>query len=499
MADYTYEQIMTALQNADKAGDTEAATQLAQMASAMKQPEAAAPSLTDSLKRGVGLAGRALVTGASAIPNAVLDFVTGAGNVGLNLAGYKSQFAVPSQEQQKAMTALGVPEAQTLPEKAAMGGIEAITGGGVQAGLAGASKVPALATLTKNLPTQLAAAGAAGTTAPLAYTGIKDVTGSDLAASIGSLGLSTVAAGLAGKAANAGLKEPMPVVSMNDVKQNATRAYTAMADAGVAVKPQSALNMVDTMKNSLEDAGYVAQSSPKVGNLLSKFEEIIGTQRVPFTTLEKMRSMATNLKTDADKDTARLAGRMVGTIDDYLASMTGKDVIAGQGKIDEAVKNVMSARKDWRNMSRATVLEDILNKAEAGALNPTASESELIRQGFIALAKNKNKFSQFSPDEQAAIRRVASGTPFDKVLTLMGRMNPERSAFLQAGAGAGAVSGNPYILGAAGLGYTADKLQGYLRNKAATDAVSGILSGTTPTAQPQFPFRGLLSIQQQQP
>ena len=43
MADYTYEQVMTALANADKAGDTKAATELAQMAAAMQPTQAIEP------------------------------------------------------------------------------------------------------------------------------------------------------------------------------------------------------------------------------------------------------------------------------------------------------------------------------------------------------------------------------------------------------------------------------------------------------------------------
>jgi hypothetical protein len=49
-------------------------------------------------------------------------------------------------------------------------------------------------------------------------------------------------------------------------------------------------------------------------------------------------------------------------------------------------------------------LQNVLDIAETKALNPTASESELIRQGFITLSANKNKMNLFSKDEQNAIK-----------------------------------------------------------------------------------------------
>lgn len=503
MADYTYEQVITALQNADKAGDVDAAKQLAQLASTLTPtpPEVATPAAqtnTESLGKGAGLAARALTTGASALPNAVLDFMSGAYNLGAMGLGSSSRMPTMSAEQQQAMTQLGLPVPTTTLEKAVSGGLEALTGGGVQAGLAAASKVPAAASMLQNLPTQLAAQTAGGAAAAPSYEGIKTLTGSDLAATIGSLGMSVAAAGITGGAMNAIGKPTTPKITMEDVTKRAQRAYTAMEDSGVAVKPQSALNMVDALRSRVDDAGFVPENTPKVANLLKKYQDIIGTQRVPFTTLETMRKMANNLKGDENKDTARLAAQVVSGIDDYLATMSGRDIMANQGKLDEAVKNVMSARKDWATQSRATILDDILTKANIAADNPSVSESEKIRQGFINLAQNKSKFNQFSSDEQAAIRRVAQGGSFDAVLTQLGKFNPERSKLVTGAAGYGVASGNPLILGAAGAGYAADTLQKYMRQSAAKKTIQNLLGGVTPAPVSQYPFMGLLSAPIQQ-
>lgn len=457
-----------------------------------------APSAMESLGRGAGLAARAVTTGASAIPNAVMDFMSGAYNLGAMGLGSPSRMPTMSSEQQQAMTQLGLPAPSTALEKAASGGLEALSGGLTQAGIAGASKAPLAASMLENLPTQLAAQTAGGAAAAPGYEATKKLTGSDLAATIGSLGMSVAAAGLTGGLVNAAGKPSATPITMEDVQKRAQRAYTTMEDSGVAVKPQSALSMVDDLRSRVDAAGFVPENTPKVENLLNKYQNIIGTQRVPFTTLETMRKMANNLKGDENKDTARLASQLVSGIDDYLASMSGKDIIAGQGKMDEAVKNVMSARKDWATQSRATVLDDILTKANIAADNPSVSESEKIRQGFINLAQNKGKFNQFSSDEQAAIRKVAQGGSFDAVLTQLGKFNPERSKIVTGAAGYGVASGNPLILGAAGAGYAADTLQKYMRQNAAKKTIQNILSGTTSAPVSQYPFMGLLSAPIQQ-
>ena len=502
MADYTYEQVMTALANADKAGDTKAATELAQMAAAMQPTQTTEPvkepSALESIGRTAGLAGRALVTGASAIPNAVAGFGSGAYNTVANLVGSESRLPNLGEQQQQAMTNLGVPVASTLPEKVMTGGLEAMAGTGVNALVAGASKVPqAVSAFTENLPTQLVAAGTGGAIAPVSYAGIKGVTGSDLAASIGSLGLSFVGAGLAGGLANKATGAATPKITMDEVKQRAQRAYTSMEDSGVTVKPMSAQKMVQDTAQVLTDKGYVPENTPKIGNLLSNFTSIIGDARVPFRTLESMRSKASTLKGDENKDTARLASIVVDQIDNFMAGMSGKDIMTNKGNLDEAVKNVMAARKDWRNMSRAQTLEDALNVANIRADNPTVSESEAIRQGFQKIAKSPS-FNLFSTDEQNAIRAVSKGTPFDTILSMAGKFNPERNSLMTgaAGYGIGANSYGPAIAG--GVGYAADKLQKYLRSTAAENTVKGILGGSIAPQRPQYPWLGLGTLNQQQ-
>ena len=454
------------------------------------------PTAGESLQRGAGIAARAAITGASSIPNAIADFFSGAYNVGANLLGSPSRMPYLSQEQQKGLTQMGLPAPETTGEKAMTGAIQAVSGGAVQTPLALASK--ATAPLAMATPATAAATAAAGAAAPTTFEAVKDYTGSDLAATLGSLGMSTVAAGLTGRIAGAATAEKAPKVTMEEVKQRAQRAYTAASDAGITVKPQSALGMVSNIQKSLDDAGFVPElpAHKPLETILNKFQDIIGTQRVPLDKLEKMRSLASNLTKDPNADTRRLANVAVSGIDDYMSSISPKDVITGTpAEAGKALQKLMEARKDWRNLSRASTLENVLNTAEARSLNPSASESELIRQGFINILANERKSRLFTSDEIAAMKVVAGGTPLDTALSMLGKLSPERSKLSSVAAMA---SGQPYLQAAVGGGLVADKINSLIRAQAAKGLISDVLSGNVqPPPMNQGIVRGLLSGQAQ--
>ena len=69
MADYSYEDVMTALRNADAAGDTEAATRLAEIADGLQNKQSAVrkTSLGEDFQIGLGSAGSTFAKGAGMV------------------------------------------------------------------------------------------------------------------------------------------------------------------------------------------------------------------------------------------------------------------------------------------------------------------------------------------------------------------------------------------------------------------------------------------------
>lgn len=445
-------------------------------------------SMTDQLGRQLGLTGRAAIQGLSAPVNVAADFLSGAYNVGANLLGSESRMPYMSQEQSKGLTQLGFPEPQGGLEKAVQAGTQAMV-----------TTPIGPASLTKNLVQQVPAAGAAGMVAEPTAEVVKALTGSDLAATIASLGVGTVVGHGAGKTAAALTEAKTPPVTMQDIQQRASRAYTQVGNLGIELKPQTAISIVDDVKSSLNKERFLPENAPSVQTVLNKYDSISAKGAVSFNDLDQMRQLANDLRLDKDPNVRRLAGVMVSSIDDRIAKLSPSEVSAGAGGIDEAVKTITAARKDWRNLSRASTIENILNIADVRSANPNSSEGELIRQGFINLAANKNKMSLFTENEQNAIKSVTSGGSLDSLLSIISKFDPLKRNVLGTGAAYAAYVkpevGVPIMLAGAG----ADQMQNFLRARAAQKVQSGLLSGNIQPPTPSYGFRGLLSSAFNQP
>lgn len=446
-------------------------------------------STLQELGRQVGLTARGAITGATAIPAMMADPLAAA----INQAAGRQVMALPSQGIQNLMTAAGLPAPETGVERAVQAGVSAMAGVPTQAALSQGSA--ALAPLRQNLLQQTAAAGAAGTAAQKTQEVVQEATENPLASVIAGLAAGTVAGGLAAKGATAATTKREPLVTLDEIKRRAQQSYSRMEEQGVFLKPKSVLDNFNEIEGKLVKQNFnpkIDDHKP-VAQVLEQVREMVGTQRVSFPKLEQMRAALNDLKGSKNAATRKYAGQAVAELDSYIAGLSGKDVISGTGNLSTAVKAVQEARKDWRNLSRASVLEDALNVAEAKALDPKASEGELIRRQLINLASSKDKMRFFSEREQNAIKSVASGPVADPLLSLLARFNPERSQLVTAGT-AFAAGTNPVLAAAVGgTGYAADKLQGLLRQQAANRLISNIATGNLPEIPPNVNFRSLLS------
>ena len=445
-------------------------------------------SIAEDIGRQVGLTARAGITGLTAIPAMMADPLA----AGINQLMGRQVMEMPSQGIQTMMTAAGLPVPEGGLERAVQAGTSAMAGVPAQAAISGTSA--ALAPLRQNLLQQTAAAGAGGSAAQKAQEVVQEATENPLASVIAGLAAGTVAGSLAGKGAT-GLAKREPLVTLPEIKRRAQQSYATMEEQGITIKPKSVLDNF----NSIEEKLVAQNFNPKlddhkpVSQVLDKVREMTGTERVPFTKLEQMRSALNDLKGSKEAATRKYAGQAVAELDTYIANLTGKDIMAGKGNLPQAVKAVQDARKDWRNLSRATVLEDALNVAEARALDPKASEGELIRRQLINLVSSKDKMRSFSQREQNAIKSVASGPVVDPLLSLMARFNPERSQLVTAGTAFTAGTNPALALAVSGGGYAADKLQSALRQQAMTRLMSDVAGGTLPEIPPNMAFRGMLS------
>jgi len=444
-------------------------------------------SMVDEFGRQVGLTARAGYEAFTSPATMILEAIRGGYNLGAQALGSESRMPSAAQAQSQMLTQAGVPVPENALERAVQSGTQAMTS---TAGMAKvAPNVPALAA---DLVRQVPASAAAGLVAQPTAEVVKEITGSDTAATIAGILAGTVAASATGKGIDYKYR---PRETIANVKAKAVQSYQAVEDAGITLKPTSVQGMFKEISTALDDARMVpgTDSAREVTARLNEMARVLGTNtELPFSSLDKMRAMLNDLKGSTDADVQRLGGVAVTKVDDYISNITGKDIIAGQGGINKAVKDIMSARKDWRNANRAQTLEDALNVAEVKKLDPKASESELIRRGMINLAANKDKMKAFTPTEQNIIKSVAKGGPFDSVLSLIARFSPLRSQLAAAGGAALYTQSPTGAIAMSGAGLSADLLQSALRRQAAQSAIGQLAAGAQAPAR-NLGYQGLLT------
>jgi hypothetical protein len=434
----------------------------------------AEPSTMQQLGRQAGLAGRAIATGVLSPATMVGDLLAG----GVNLA-QTSQVRYPSQMVQEGLTAIGLPSPETMPERISQAGMEAMTS------TTGLAKIAPKSIFGQSLEAQIPAAAASSMAAVPVAEQVKKVTGSDAAATLAALGVGILAGGAAAKTSQYFLESGVPKVTIQDIRDRSTESYRSVNDAGIVLSSNGSNALFNKIKNDLDKNLFLPENAIPVKNVLNQIEGVYSRGNVKFSDIDQTRQMANNLLKNSDQQVRFFAKTMISSIDDYIAQLSPKDVVAGASGVDDAVKKIMAARKDWRNQSRATTLENILDVADAKALDRSKSESELIRSGFINLYANKDKMKLFTSDEQAAIRRVAKGGSLDPLLSFVSRFSPERAPITgTALAIGGPTAGYSFLAGLPVAGIAADALQQKLRQSQARTVISGLLSGTTPKPPP---------------
>lgn len=360
MDDFTYEQVIQALRNADAAGDVEAARSLAEIANRMaqEQPQQQAngamatvfgdrPPL-EATRRQLGLAARAGLTGAAGIPSIIGDPL----NQLLNMIAGREVFPPVSQSVQQLMTRAGLPQPETAQERVVQDVSSALSGVGTTAKLAQTLAPRAAAPLSENLGLQ--AAGALG------GAGAASLGREEGAGALGQLGLGVlggmVAPGAAGTTAQAltrattGSVRPFTEAGRQVITGQVLRELSADPEAAMRAaqryqpsipgyRPTTAqatrdvgLISAETPIRSMETSGrFLAQTSEANQARMAILDRLAKDETALSQAIAKRNEVTTPLREQAfaratvDPDTFQSAVTLTAnkTIDDILASPAG--------------------------------------------------------------------------------------------------------------------------------------------------------------------------------
>lgn len=465
------------------------------------------PSIGTELGRQLGLTARAGISGLSAVPNAAADFLSGAANLGLMAVGSDRRVPYLSQAQQQALEQT-FPEPRPGLEQNVQTASEAVAGlmsPGMKVPMAQQAEGVVGSTVARRALSEAAGVAAGAVAGEQAAKAATEFTGSPWAGLAAGLATGTIVGSGTGKTAFTLSGPRAEPVTIDQIRRKASQGYQVMDDAKVALRTDSIKNnLVPSIQKTLSKENYdpeILTAHKPIQENLKLLDKIVSDPFVDFGRLEKIRSTFSGLSQGTD-DTSRLAKTVTSEIDSFMGNLKSKDTLSlSGGSSKEAFTALENARKDWRNQSRAQVIQDILDSATARIEGATGPTGDIIKRGLVNLTANVDKMKMFSTREQNIIKAAARSSDAETLLSVMAKFNPERgyaqsavtgSALTGALLGQGPVSAASLgYIGASGAGFAADKALASMRKKEVQDLISQIASGNLQAPKEGFAVPGL--------
>lgn len=239
------------------------------------------------------------------------------------------------------------------------------------------------------------------------------------------LGVSALAPAVykAGKAVAGKLGGPAAPAAptSEELRSGAKAAYQKAQDAGVIISKPSWTNAVADIKQTLIDEGLHPALHPKMTAVLGDLEQ--ANDNLTLDGADRLRRIVTSAGKSIEPDERRLAQITKGKLDDYLTSLSEKDVLGGDPQA--ATASLRDARDMWSRMSKGDFVDGLVERAGTRAGQFTGSGFEnALRTEFRGVAMDAKKMRRFSPDEQDAIKKVAEGGPLGNAMRWLGKFAP---------------------------------------------------------------------------
>lgn len=240
---------------------------------------------------------------------------------------------------------------------------------------------------------------------------------------------------------------PRKPPTTEQLKAQATQAYQAAEDAGVIISGKSLSGAVERIVDRVANEGIDATLHPDSMAALNRLMDAAGKNH-SLKGADILRQVIKDAEASTRPADRRMAGIMRREFDDYMENLGPDDVIAGDAQA--ATQALSEARNLYSRNRKAETVENLMKRAEIRASQFSGSGYEnALRTEFRQLAMNEKKMRRFSPEEQAAIKRVAQGGPIENTMRMLGKFAPTGAVSAAISGGAGAAMFGP--LGAVGL------------------------------------------------
>ncbi|HHZ71048.1 MAG TPA: hypothetical protein EYN54_12385 [Methylococcaceae bacterium] len=331
--------LMTALRNADAAGDTDAANRIAGMIRNQQQPVASFGDQALGVAENVG----------SIVSGAIADPLAGIAGIAQTLnpfadegAGAEAVAATKDALTYQPQTETGIEQQQAVGEFLQPVG-EAISGAESALGEAALDMTgsPFIASIAHSLPT-----------AALEILGFK-----------GSKALTKAPGAPTKKQVQKAIVESAPEIET--LKSAASSVYDDIDQSGVRIKANSVNGLVNRIEAKTRQSGLDPRVTKQASGALEALKEIRGGDQ-PITELMTQKKIAQNVASSLDPAEKMLGNIMIDEIDSFLDELSPSQLSKGDASTGKKVK---AAGKLWGRAKRAEMINEAIESGASAIIN----------------------------------------------------------------------------------------------------------------------------------
>jgi len=212
----------------------------------------------------------------------------------------------------------------------------------------------------------------------------------------------------------------MPTTNLDDLLLQSKAAYKKLDDANIRVRARPYKKFAD---QAINDAKAIGISGRSRKTMAAAMNELVDLKNPTFNDLFKLRKLLTTSRMNTtDAGIKQAANKMTKQIDEFMASLTQKDVSKGD---ISGIKNLLSeARDTWHRQAKATTLEELRDRAGRSEAMLAGDADAGIRSKLRTIMDNEKKSLPFDEDELIAIDNIIKGSPSKNIYRRAGEMAP---------------------------------------------------------------------------
>lgn len=234
------------------------------------------------------------------------------------------------------------------------------------------------------------------------------------------------------------------VPTIEELKKQSNALYRQADEANLGINASSYDTMLGRVREKLASEGFDEGLNPATARALKRLEADAG-KNLSLKGAEVNRRVINNARATMEKADSRLAGEILDIYDNWLGTLGKGDVLAGDVT---ATSLLPKARNLWSRAKKADELDYMVRRAadRAGGFQGSGFQNALVTE-FRQLVMNKKRMRGFTPEEQAALRRVARGDATTNFFRYIGKLAPTGIVSGTLGGGAAAMTPLGPVLG----------------------------------------------------